>query len=304
MFSFFKRFFKVGFIAAALLAIVGFAAVIVAGPHRTKAVVSQVQGAVLETIDECIDDPAALRAQLQEMEREYPKRIAQVRGDLAELNEQIRQLHRERDIALRVVALAEEDLVELDTSMNEAAAMVESGKTRLVSVTFDNREYSMARASARAQQIENTRVAYANRANDAEHDLGYLTQQAERLDELMLQLEKERAQFRTQISALSRQVDAIARNERLIKLIEKRNRTIQECSRYEAVSLDQITGRLAEIRSRQEAELNLLASTQEQDDYEDLARLQLANEKLHGKPLEIDIRAEEAETPYQTALNN
>ena len=42
----------------------------------------------------------------------------------------------------------------------------------------------------------------------------------------------------------------------LIKLLEKRNRTIDECSRYEAASLDQITGRLASIKSRQEAEMS------------------------------------------------
>jgi hypothetical protein len=107
----------------------------------------------------------------------------------------------------------------------------------------------------------------------------------------LTQLENERAQFRTQMVGLGRQVDAIARNERLIALLERRNETIEECSRYEAVSLDQITGRLAEIKSRQEAELDLLARAEEQGDYEELARLQLASEALEAKVAEKSAEA-------------
>ncbi len=279
MFSFLKRFMKAGVIATVVLGTAATAAVVVAGPGRARAVFSQVHGKLLHSIDATIDDPVALRAQLQEMEREYPQRIAQVRGDLAELNEEIRQLERDQAIATRVVELAEQDLVAMQGQV-DAAAEDELGRARLASVTIDHRVYTLERAAARMQQIHNTRVAYANRASDAEHDLKYLRQQSGRLETLLVQLEKERAEFRGQIVGLSRQVDAIARNERLIDLLEKRNRTIEECTRFEAISLDQITGRLAEIRSRQEAELDLLASTQAESDYEDLARMQLDSERL------------------------
>jgi len=49
------------------------------------------------------------------------------------------------------------------------------------------------------------------------------------------------------------------------------------------VSLDQITGRLHEIRARQEAELDTLASFQEQGDYEEMARLQIAEEAYEDR---------------------
>lgn len=285
MFSFIKRFLKAGVIATVVLGTAAAAAVVVAGPDRAKAVFTQVQGKVMQSIDDSIDDPVALRTQLQEMEREYPKRIGQVRGDLAELNEQIRQLERDEAIAARVVELAEQDLVAMQEKV-DAASSDELGRARLASVTIDNRVYTIDRAAARIQQIQNTRVAYANRASDADHDLKYLRQQAVRLDDLLIQLERERAEFRGQIVGLSRQVDAIARNERLIDLLEKRNRTIEECSRYEAISLDQISGRLAEIRSRQEAELDLLATSQSESNYEDLARMQLESERLEQKEAE------------------
>jgi chromosome segregation ATPase len=254
---------------------------VIAGPDRTRAVVEEVHGHVLDSIDAHIDDPSAMRAQLREMEREYPKRIAQVRGDLAEITQQIRQLEREKAIASRVVELADGDLAALETGLQENAG--EPTEARFAaSVAFHDRVLPYDRAVSRAQQIRTTRTSYSNRASDAEHDLGYLRQQAGRLEELLLSLENERAQFKAQIVALSRQVDAIARNDRLITLLDKRNRTIEECSRYEAVSLDQVSNRLAEIRSRQEAELDAIAQATPEGDYEELAKMQLAEEALDG----------------------
>ena len=82
---------------------------------------------------------------------------------------------------------------------------------------------------------------------------------------------------------LSRQVDAIARNERLIDLMESRNQTIEECSRYDAISLDQLTSRLAEVRSRQEAELEFLSTRRADTDYEDMARMQLDRDHFEAR---------------------
>ncbi len=283
MISFFKKTLKVGVCTVALLGVATLAAFAVAGKDRTRAVVHEIHGKMLESIDAQIDDPTALRSQLREMEQEYPKRIAQVRGDLAGLQSEIRGLDREQSISERVVALADQDLARLETQL---AAQVRTGEAELVAVTtvsLDGHVYSVERAQVRLHQIRSTRLAYANRAADAQHDLSYLQKQGVRLEDLLGKLEAERAEFRSQIMGLARQIDAIARNDRLIKLIEKRNRTIQECSRYEAVSLDQISGRLAQIRTRQEAELDILANAQAQTDYEDMARMQLATEELEDQ---------------------
>ena len=280
MISFFKKVFKVSVIGTVLVAATGVGAYALLGEGRTHAVMHEIHGNLIDQIDASVDDPTAMRAQLREMEQEYPKRIAQVRGDMAELEHEIRELEREIAISDRVVALADEDLGRLET---QYATQVSSGENKLVAVQLDDRVYSLERASIRMKQIQNARVAHANRSADAQHDLGYLVKQKDRLDELLAKLEAERAEFKSQILGLSRQIDAIARNDRLINLLEKRNRTIEECSRYEAVSLEQITGNLAQIRSRQEAELDLLATAERETDYEDLARMQLAAEELAGE---------------------
>lgn len=277
----FKTLFRIGAYGLVATGVLTGGALLLAGPQRTKAVIREVQGNVVSRIDAAISDPAALRAELERLEQEYPKRIGQVRGDLAELKEQIRQLERDKQISERVVEMARADLEELLPLLDEASAHVaKNGAARPAAVRFDDQVWSYERAQAKASQIRQTAHAYGNRAADAQHDLAYLHQQSDRLEGLLAQLESERAQFQSQIWQLSRQVDAIARNERLIGLLEKRNRTIAECSRFDSVSLDQVTSRLSEIRSRQEAELDLLANDRRGDDYEEAARSQIRGESL------------------------
>ena len=279
MFGFIKKTFKVTFISAVLLGLAGAGAYAFMGEHRSHAVVHELRDNVLDAIDEQITDPEALRSQLREMEEEYPKRISQVQKDLAELDQEVRQLTKESTVSTRVVALVDEDIEALETQL---ASYVDgnNGRTRLASIVVDDHSYTPERARLRLTQMRNTRLAHANRAADARHDLVYLQEQAGRLEELKHKLEAERAEFQAQIIALTRRIEAIARNDRLIGLLEKRNRTIEECSRYEAVSLDQITGRLEAIQSQQEAELDILASAERATDYESMARLQIANEEI------------------------
>ncbi len=271
-----KSIFKVGMGIVVLTGAAIGGALLIAGPQRTAAVLDQVHGDLLECIDENITDPSALRSQLQELEEEYPERISAIRSDLAEVREQMRQLTREKAISQRVVEMAQADLNLLEPAMNEATALrASSGGARTTVVSWGDSVYSYDRADNQVKQMRQTILAYTNRAADATHDLAYLQQQEQRLEELLGTLETERAQFQSQIWGLSRQVDAIARNERLIELVEKRNRTIEECSRFDGVSLDHLTARLAEVRSRQEAELDVLSNSQHQLDYEDMARVQL-----------------------------
>ncbi len=283
MIAFFAKTLKFGVCTAGILAVAGMAAFATIGEERTHAAVETMHGSLIEAIDSKIDNPAALRSQLREMEREYPKRINQVRGDLAEVQSEVAALDREIAISKRVVAMCDSDIERFEEQL---AMQLGDSQVELVAVkavTLDDHVYSPSRAKSKLDRVRNTRVTHVNRVADANHDLLYLEKQQLRLGQLLTKLETERAEFQTQIMALSRQIDSIARNDRLIKLLEKRNRTIDECSRYESVSLDQITGRLSQIKSRQEAELDLLANEEEEADYEDLARMQLTTEKLEAK---------------------
>lgn len=283
MFGIIKKTFRLGVITAGILGVGAIAAFAAFGEGRTKTVVREFHGKVLEKIDQTIDNPAALRAQLHEMEREYPERIAQVRGDLAELDAEIRSLERDQAVSERVVALVDTDLGRVEGALAAHSEVSSNGLTSVRAIEIADRVVSPQRAQHQLHQMKEQRLVYANRSADAQHDLLYLEKQRSRLQELLTKLETERAEFQTQILGLSRQIDAIARNDRLITLLERRNRTIEECTRYEAISLDQITGRLAQITSRQEAELDVLSNIEPSTDYEDMARLEIANQEFEAR---------------------
>jgi hypothetical protein len=276
MFSILKPFLRLGLV---MLVIAGIAAV-VAGPERMHAVAHQVQTEISQAIDEKIDDPVALRSQLRQLEKEYPLRISQVRSDLGELQGQIHQLEREKSVAERVVELAKSDAQSLTNVVNQDAIPVSSS----ASVRYAN-SAQVNRAKARAAKAQQVALTYSERAQDADRDLGYLYQQAERMEELLAQLESERAQFQAQLLQLERQVDAVARNERLIHLMEKRNKTIEQMSRYEAGSLEHLQGRLATIRNQQEAELEVLSNSHNQVSYEDRAKMDLNSDALAAEEM-------------------
>lgn len=265
---------------AVITGLVGGAAVVIAGPERVGALVTQTRGKINAGLDRAIEDPVALRAQLKSLEGQYPERIAEVRGDLAELQAQVAQLNRDLQVSERVVALADQDLSRLQTQLTRAEA-AQDGVT-LVRLVFDGEQLDLKDARARAAKIQQVRNAYSSKAADIQRDLGYLTQQEQRLTQLAGQLESEHAEYQTQMWQLDRQVDAIARNERMIGMMEKRQATIDEHSRYRANSLDQLTSRMADIRARQEAKLETLGHGQAQSSYEDRAKIDLDSRPGNG----------------------
>lgn len=267
----FKTILRTGLVVGTIGALGVGAMAVVNGPERTMAMLTTVQTHIQDSIDCHVDDPTALRAQLQDLQAEYPARIREVRADMAEISEEIRQLQREQAVSERVVQLADADLSELEPLLAEASLTNSLTST----VRFQDHLFTVGQAQRRAEEIRATRISYHNQGADASYSLQFLTEQADRLAGVLLELETEQAQFEAQLRTLDRQIDAIARNERLIDMMEGRQARIDELSRYEAQSLDHLVGRLNEVRTRQEATLEFLANGQDQQSYEDLARMQL-----------------------------
>lgn len=296
--GFFKTMVRVGVVVA----LVGSAAALIAGPRRVGMLFDKMRDSVNEHVDAAIDDPTALRSQLRELEEQYPERISELRGDLAELQEQERQIQRDLAVAQRVVQLADADVGALQPLVAQAqAASAEAEPGTVVTVRFADAALDMDEATGRLTRIVQTRSAYASRASDASRDLTYLGQQKDRLEQLLTQLESERNEFRSQIWQLDRQVDTIARNDRLIELMQRRQKTMDECGRYEAGSLAQVQSRIAEVRSKQESQLEMLSSDQERLDYEDVARLQVDTAPAQAKP-EKPVQVLEIGGPMKPAV--
>lgn len=268
---------------------VGGTALVVAGPERLGAIGNQTRDSINTVIDRHIEDPVALRSQLRSLQEQYPSKIAEIRGDLAELQAQSSQLTRELEISQRVVAMTDNDLGTLQAMIGKAEATQTAmpasigGVTPIVQIVFANENLNLTDAYARANHIREVKETYAAREADIARDQGYLSQQEQRLTDLLCQLEREQTEFQTQIFALDRQIDAISRNNRMINVMEKRQASIDQHSRYKAHSLDQLTGRLADMRAKQEAQLQSLGKAQTNQSYENRAKYDLdARSQYHN----------------------
>lgn len=264
---------------AVIAGLVGGTAVLVAGPDRLGAVFSQTQNSINAQIDKHIDDPVALRSQMRKLAGQYPERIAAVERDLAELRSQQAQLKQEAEVSERVVSLAAADLDQLRGMMNQVQVRQTgydaAGEAAVFRIRFDDELLDEKGAFNKARQIGQVHEAYSNRAADIERDLGYISQQEGRLVSLHDQLQQEYTEFQAQMWQMDRQVDTIARNDRLISMMEKRQRTLDQQGRYGAASLDQLAGKFADIRSRQEARLETLGQSTNINSYESRAKLDL-----------------------------
>ncbi|MAY75144.1 MAG: hypothetical protein CMJ31_10580 [Phycisphaerae bacterium] len=279
-----------------VVALVGGGAALVAeavSPGSVSAIAGQARGVVSSAIDSAVDDPVALRTQLTSLEAEYPSRIAEVRSDLTDLDDQIAQLERDLAISERVIELTAEDLSVIDSGITQARAARDANPRAIVRISFDNRSIDVDRAYAKRSEIEQTRNVYSTRATEIQTELGYMADQREQLAELLGQLETERAQFQAQIVQLDAQIDSIARNERLIDMMEERQARIDELSSHQVHSLDQFHRRVAKIRGEQQARLADLGRDKERMNYEDAAKWELQNDGSFDR---IEI-APEAPTP-------
>lgn len=314
-----KTVVRVGVIGA----LIAGAGMVLAHSPRGRAIMHQAHHSINLKIDSAITDPVALRIQLRDLEGKYPERIEAVRNDLAELRGQQAQLKREQEINERVVALADVDLDKLNSALAQAEhavtqnVMLSDGQSRQIVICFKNDRLPVEAAYNRVNEITNTRNAYSARSADIERDLGYLAQQEERLSSLLTKLDTERQQFQAQLWELDRQVDAVARNDRMIQIMQKRQRTIDEQSRYNAGSLDQITAHLADIKAKQEAKLAGLTSEQQRTNYEDAAKIDLDREqgakkvkdvrvtptRSKAKPTVIEIRPDANPAPSKPTEN-
>ncbi|MBL4591551.1 MAG: hypothetical protein JKY96_06280 [Phycisphaerales bacterium] len=241
--------------------------VAVAGPQRMGALMSQGQQSLTSMIDDHIDDPIILRAQIKKLEAEYPGKISDVRSDLSEVQTQIAQLNRELQVANKVVGLASMDLDVVDTQLAQARITQSANPGAIVRVSFDNRAVDLDKAYGKRQQIEQTRDLYASRGSDLETDLSYLNEQEIQLADLLERLTTEQSEFQAKLYQLDAQIDTIARNERLINMMEDRQATIDAHSNFQAHSLDQLNTRLSSIRNDQRARLEAIAGRDRDTNY-------------------------------------
>ncbi len=260
--------FRWGLISA--LALGG--ATLLIGPERVAAGLAHVRAKAQSVVDHAVDSPMVLRRQLENLAEEYPHRIAQVQGELAEVKTQIEQFVRDTEVAARVVAMTTDDLGELTTLITKANGV----ESRTVFVRFEGVRFHLDEAKNEAQRIHGVRTTYTDRLQCNQQQLVMLDQQKSRLYEILMRLEDEFATFETQMWQLDRQIDAIERNDRLIEMTQQLQATLNGYDSWGKLdNLKQLQGKLAELKAIHEAQLATLEKIGIRTDYESRARYDL-----------------------------
>ncbi len=271
------------------------AAVAIAGPDRIGALFHQTRDVINRKIDKNITDPVALRTQLRDLEAQYPQRIADVKGDLAELREQKGQMERELAVSNRAVTIADDDRETLMAQLDQA-------ESRRVETVARNERMDPSAAQTKADQVAAKRNAFATKAVEIQRNLDLLGKQETRLCGILSKLETERTNFQAQLWSIDQEVDAIGRNDRMIEIVSKWQKSIEEQSRYRAGSLDQVRARLADVRARQEARLDSYAQTADQDSYEQRAKIELDKESASAAGKAEPVRHKSIANPARQVI--
>jgi chromosome segregation ATPase len=277
-------------------------ATLLVGPDHVKDGFAHLQNKAQNLVDDFVDDPIALRRQLAELSEQYPNRIAEVRGEVAEVNHQLGQFERDVEIAKRVVAMTTDDLRHLKNLVAQAEAK-QASSTRTVAFHFEGVRFNIEQAYTEAGRINHVRNTYKDRLAHDNQQYDFLTEQKDRLTEILETLESEFSTYQAQLWQLDRQIDAIQRNDRLIELTKEQQATISGYSKFEKVgSLRQLEAKLAELRTIQEAQLQQLSKQGIHSDYEKMAEAEIDFMDLDDNPFANifeDVEDEDTETETQ-----
>jgi len=279
------------------------AAVLIAGPERVGAVAHQVRGKMVSAIDRNIDDPIAMRQQLRSLEAKYPERIAEARSMKAELVEQIKQVKRDKKVSQRVVALAEDDLDtmrDLIARAEEAEAGFSGAGRQVVKVAFNSSRLTLSQAYDRANRIADTAASYAARVAECDRELAHLERDLGQTQSLLNKLETEYRDFQTQLADLDRQIDTVARKERMADMMAERQKRIDELSRYTVASLDQFKANLAKQMAELDTRIEALVGDEQRLSYEDRAKFEIDSSASDN--VRFDWRTETEDVTTETVI--
>jgi chromosome segregation ATPase len=217
-----KALLRWGLVSAA---IVGGTTILV-GPERVAAGFDQVRTMASHVFEDFVDDPVALRRQLQGLADQYPDRITEVRSEIAQIDIQIDQLNHDNEVADRVIALTSDDLEEIRVAVVDAEISMEAGQK--VAIRRGSFKVNVNQARSEARRIAGIKANYQDRLNSNDQQVTLISNQRERLSEILGQLENEYGQFEEKLWVLDRQIDAIERNDRLITMTEEQQAILQD----------------------------------------------------------------------------
>ncbi|RIK61884.1 MAG: hypothetical protein DCC64_12000 [Planctomycetota bacterium] len=305
MCKFFKTIFIVGLVGLGTLGV----AVAVLGKHRARDAVRSLQKMAQSEVDELIRRQNDMKEQLAALRDQYPKQVAALRAQQAEVDQQVKQLEKEAQRCTDIIALCDEDISTL-TRQRKAAAQSQAGTA---AISFRGGRYSLTEAETLTVRIHSTREMYARRLAEIGTEREVLASEKAQLASELELVTAEQQEFEAEYQSLVREIDRLKRNQELIELAERRTGQ-GYCRHGESMeTLSKVRSALDKARTEQEERMKSARIAPRQNDYETRARLleierrREATRKVEGAPEQPmpaadDKPAEEEEPELEAAM--
>lgn len=289
-----KKFLKTAFIVGLCgVSVVALAAVVL-GKHRAKDAAQTLKKMAQSEVDEFIreNDNHDLRAELNKLRDEYPKQIALVKSQIKEIEQDLSELERDETRARDIVTMCDEDLASIKKSHDASIAAYNDAK-----VEFRGRYYDASEIARLQSRIMETREIYTDRVNDSVDER--LLLEAER-DELKLRLEEletERTEFEAEHARLTREIERMQRNEKMIKLAKRREGCEHDGHTDAMTTLEKVRRSVDRRVIEQQETLKGLRAAPRDLDYETRARQRERERKSETKRMTETPSESPAPTP-------
>ncbi|MCF6228905.1 MAG: hypothetical protein L3J82_09670 [Planctomycetes bacterium] len=264
-----KRFIKTVFIVG--LCGVGTIALAhaVLGKHRTHDAAKALQSMAQGSVDELIANQQDMRKELQKLRKEYPKQIAFMRHQIAEIDRELDVTAKSETKASDIIRLCEKDISYLQAQQSIVA---ESGSEARV-IEHRGALYSAIETQVLVNRIEETRNIYIERATESIEQRAILVSEKEALSLELEAIRTEQAEFEAEYQSLVREIERLKRNEEMLKLTEKRRGMGSERHGHSMETLSHVKSAIERARMEQEERLKAAKIAPRNMDYETRARL-------------------------------
>jgi hypothetical protein len=292
--KFFKVVFVVGLCGVATIAL----AHVVLGKHRTHDAAKALQEMAQNEVDELIRKQTDMKEELAKLRAEYPKQIATLRSQAAQVDRQLEALGKEETRATDIVRLCEEDISYLEDQRDTVGSVY--AETRVIE--HRGSKYNAAEAGQLVTRISETREIYVTRLDEINAERTVLQGEKDQLAIELQAVEAEQAEFEAEYQSLVREIDRLKRNEEMLKVAEGRRGI--GCERHsEAMStLESVKTAVERARLEQEERLKAARVAPKSMDYETRAKLleiqrqREAKEKTQRTPEGSDAKPADEDT--------
>jgi len=269
MFRFMRSIIKWGVIGG--LGIVALTALV--GSTRVKTAFQSVRDHIRSNVDELVDTKVALQNEVDKLQKEYPRRIAEIRIQQRSVDRDIAQCERQLHQSEEVVAVAAGDLEVLRKRLDDAD--VDADGLGSPAIEFRAQRLTRGAALDRAAEAADVAKAYEERAVDLRNERKLLFDEKARLAAERASLEQEYAKFQSEVATIGRDIDSLQRKEKLVDLAERRRGEREDIFADRATSLAVLKDRIAARKIELEEKLKGMSAYGGSSEYESRARLRL-----------------------------